>query len=126
MENPLFMRALPDAATAVARAASEAVDGVALVLRGTAFRTSSAREHRDHWLYYLFSYVAGQVLNSFAVFLNLTILRANPIRVNFVYVLAARVYDKDPELGRATRTISFGLLLFAAGLLIALAYLIIL
>ena len=126
LENSFFMEFLPDAATAVARAASEAVDGAAQVLRRTALRASSAHEYRRHALYLAFANVAGHILDGFAVLLNLTVLRGNPIQVDFTYVLAARIYDKDPEIGRATRTVSFGLLLFAAGLLLMLAYLIIL
>ena len=126
LENPLFMEFVPDAATAIARAASEAVDGAAQLLRTTVLRASSAHDARKHWLYRGFANVVGHILDGFAVLLNLTVLRGNPIQVDFVYVLAERVYDRDSELGRATRTVSFGLLLFAAGLLLMLVYLIIL
>ena len=126
LENPLFMEGVPTAATAVARAVSEAVDGAAHLLRRTALRATHAHDFRKHWLYYGFAYLAGHILDAFAVLLNLTVLRGNPIQVDFTYVLAARVYDRDPELGRATRTVSFGLLLFAAGLLLMLVYLVIL
>ncbi len=62
----------------------------------------------------------------FVLLLNVTVYRNRPIHIDFVYVLASRVYDRDPEFARATRTVSFGLLLFAAGLLLALVYLIVL
>ena len=126
LENPFLMETVPDAATVVARIASEAVDDAARLMRSTALRSSSAHSDRKHAAYRAFSHVVGSVLNGFAVLMNLTVLRGNPIQVDFTYVLAARIYDKDPELGRATRTVSFGLLLFAAGLLVVLVYLILL
>ena len=51
--------------------------------------------------------------------------RRHPIDVDFTYVLAARVYDRDTELGRVTRSVSFALLLFSAGLLAGLVYLLV-
>ena len=120
------MKVVPDAATALTRAAAGLTDGVVVLLKGGLFRSRSEHRHRKHSVYYAFSNVMGRILNAFVLLLNLTLYRNRPIHIDFVYVLASRVYDRDPELGRATRTVSFGLLLFAAGLLLALVYLIVL
>ena len=126
VENPFIMKVVPDAATALTRAAAGLTDGVVVLLKGGLFRSRSEHRHRKHSVYYAFSNVMGRILNAFVLLLNLTLYRNRPIHIDFVYVLASRVYDRDPEFARATRTVSFGLLLFAAGLLLALVYLIIL
>lgn len=126
IENPFFLKIVPDLATALTRIAAEAVDGIVLLMRKTILRRRSEHRHRKHSVYYAFACVAGRILDAFALLLNLTICRNHPIEVDFVYVLAARAYDQDPEFGRATRTVSFGLLLFAFGLLVVLLYLLIL
>ena len=126
VENPFIMKVVPDAATALTRAAAGLTDGVVVLLKGGLFRSRSEHRHRKHSVYYAFSNVMGRILNAFVLLLNLTLYRNRPIHIDFVYVLASRVYDRDPEFARATRTVSFGLLLFAAGLLLALVYLIVL
>ena len=99
---------------------------IVLLMRKTFFRSRTEHRHRKHWGYLIFANVAGRILDAFVFLLNLTFYRSHPIRIDFVYVLAARVYDHDPEFARATRTVSFGLLLFALGFLVALVYLILL
>ena len=126
LENRLFLCWIPDACTALTRCAAELTDGAVLLLRNTLFRSRTEHRHRKHWGYYVFSSVAGHMLNAFVFLLNLSFYRNHPIRIDFVYVLAARVYDHDPEFARATRTVSFGLMLFALGFLVALIYLIVL
>jgi len=126
IENPLFMKWIPDACTALTRCAAAVTDSIVLVMRKTIFRSRTEHRHRKHWGYLIFANVAGRILDAFVLLLNLTFYRSHPIRIDFVYVLAARVYDHDPEFARATRTVSFGLLLFALGFLVALVYLILL
>jgi len=126
IENPLFLNWLPDACTALTRCAAAVTDSVVLIMRKTIFRSRTEHRHRKHWGYLIFANVAGRILDAFVLLLNLTFYRSHPIRIDFVYVLAARVYDHDPEFARATRTVSFGLLLFALGFLVALIYLIVL
>ena len=126
IENPLFLRWIPDACTALTRCASAITDSIVLVMRRTFFRSRSEHRHRKHWGYLIFANVAGRIMNAFVLLLNLTFYRSHPIHIDFVYVLAARVYDHDPEFARATRTVSFGLLLFALGFLVALVYLLLL
>lgn len=126
IENPLFLNWIPDAGTALVRCAASVTDGIVLIMRKTIFRSRSEHRYRKHWGYLVFSNIAGRIMNAFVLLLNLTFYRTNPIRIDFVYVLAARVYDHDPEFARATRTVSFGLLLFALGFLVALIYLIVL
>lgn len=126
LENPLFMNWIPDVCTALTRCAAAATDSIVLITRKTIFRSRTEHRHRKHWGYLAFANVAGRILDAFVLLLNLTFYRSHPIRIDFVYVLAARVYDHDPEFARATRTVSFGLLLFALGFLVALIYLILL
>ena len=126
IENPLFLSWIPDACTALTRCAAALTDSIVLALRRSIFRSRSEHMHRKHWGYYIFAGIAGRILDAFVLLLNLTFYRSHPIRIDFVYVLAARVYDHDPESARATRTVSFGLLLFALGFLVALVYLLIL
>jgi len=126
LENRLFMHWIPDACTALTRFAACFTDGLVLIARNTIFRSRTENRHRKHRAYYIFASIAGRILNAFVFLLNLTFYRSHPIRIDFVYVLAARVYDHDLESARATRTVSFGLILFALGLLVALVYLIIL
>lgn len=126
VENPLFLIWIPNACTALTRCAAVFTDSIVLAMRRTIFRSRSGHRHRKHWGYYVFANVAGRILDAFVLLLNLTFYRSHPIRIDFVYVLAARMYDHDPESARATRTVSFGLLLFALGFLVALVYLIVL
>ena len=118
---------VPAAATALFRFLNGLVDGVALLLKGSLFhRNSSEQLYRNHGAYYAFAWIAGHVLDGFAFLLNVTFYRDNPINVDFTYVLAERLYDRDTELGRVTRSVSFALLLFSAGLLFVLFYLLVL
>ena len=127
VENGFILNAVPAAATALFRFLNGLVDGVVLLLKGSLFhRNSSEQLYRNHGAYYAFAWIAGHVLDGFAFLLNITFYRANPIDVDFTYVLAERLYDRDTELGRVTRSVSFALLLFSAGLLFVLFYLLVL
>lgn len=127
VENRFVLRAVPAAATAAFRFLNGCVDGVVLLMKRTLFRrNASAKLYRNHSAYYLLSTVAGRVLDAFAFVLNHTVYRKRPIDVDFTYVLAARLYDKDTEFGRITRSVSYALLLFSGGLLFALFYLLVL
>lgn len=126
VENRFFLNVVPDVVTAIMRCAAGMVDGLVLALRKTIFVSRTEHKHRKHSVYYAFALVAGHILDAFVLLLNVTFYRTHPIKVDFVYVLAARAYDHDPEFARATRTVSFGLLMFAMGLLVALVYLIVL
>ena len=126
IENPFVTRTVPTAATACFRALNGLTDGLVLLLRRTLFQRNADRMlYRRHTAWHLFARVAGRILDGFALLLNLTVYRRHPIDVDFTYVLAARVYDRDTELGRVTRSVSFALLLFSAGLLAGLVYLLV-
>ena len=126
VENPFVLKAVPACATAVFRFLNGMVDGVVLLFKRTLFhRNASQSLYRSHAGYRAFAWVGGHLLNGFAFLLNLTFYREHPINVDFTYVLAARIYDRDTELGRITRSVSFALLLFSAGLLVAQVYLLV-
>ena len=126
VDNPFVLRTIPGAATAFFRSLSGLTDAVALGLKRTLFHpNASSRLFQPHKAYYAFAFIAGHLLDGVAFILNLTLYRNNPIDVDFTYVLAARVYDKDTEFARVTRSVSFALLMFAGGLLLALFYLIV-
>ena len=127
VENKLVMRDIPKVGYGIFSVLNSFTDTLVLFLRKTLFRRNvPGRLYRKHSAYYTFAYIAGHVLDAFAFLLNITFYREHPIDVDFTYVLAARVYDKDTEFGRITRSVSFALLLFAAGLLAVLFYLLIL
>ena len=127
LENRVVLRDVPRASSALFTAFSGILDGFVLLLKRTLFRrNASGKLYRNHGAYYLFSTVAGRILDGFAFLLNHTVYRKHPIDVDFTYVLAARLYDKDTEFGRITRSVSFALLLFSGGLLFTLFYLLVL
>ncbi len=69
------------------------------------------------------TYSLGRLLDGAVAVLNRTVRREKPIRTHFESVLAAGKEEAVEEFKRVTRSISFGLMMFALGLCFTLAYL---
>ncbi len=69
------------------------------------------------------TYAAGMALNRGAAVLNHTLRRRHPLDARYEIKLAATQEELSRDARRVTRSFSFGLLLFCAGLLATLAYL---
>lgn len=121
-----MIAAAMDSVTAILRALSGLTDGIALLLAKTVFAPKTLDENLEMPMNHFAAYIFGNMLNGFAFLLNTTIYRSRPIRLDFVYVLTTRRRIMDQEIARVTRTVSFGLILFALGFLVALVYIILL
>ena len=126
IENRFAEEIVPKAAYRIFDTLNGAVDAFVCFMKKTLFhRNTPGGLYKKHSAYYHFAYIAGHILDAFAFLLNITFYRSHPIEVDFTYVLAARVYDTDTEYGRVTRSVSYALLLFSAGLLAILFYLLV-
>ncbi|MCI6378428.1 MAG: complex I subunit 5 family protein [Clostridiales bacterium] len=70
-----------------------------------------------------FTYGAGRFFDGVSALLNRTVRRSRPITTSFETLFAAGREEAATQFKRITRSISFGLLMFCAGLFITLAYL---
>ncbi|MCQ2437964.1 MAG: complex I subunit 5 family protein [Clostridia bacterium] len=123
LDNGFVLKTVPNAATAVMRVADNAADTAILLGKQTVFRKKVEGIQKPHRLFYLNCRVFGTILNFFAMFYDLLTHKRHGVHVDYVYVLAERVHDPDPMFRRATKTVSYALMLFVAGLLAALLYL---
>ena len=68
------------------------------------------------------TYTVGSIMDAVNVFIHKLFIKERPIRVHFTTALAALAEDADHDLRRVSRTLSYGLLMFSAGLIFTLIY----
>lgn len=118
--RPILINFLPFVCALVCRCLERLLDGIVLVLQKYVF-------HPVHPLKPVVgtktTYIIGNMADSIENFLNRTIFRKSPKNMNFVVWLAERERDVKQLDRIITRSVSFGLLTFAVGLCLTIAYL---
>lgn len=121
--RPIWFRYIPWMAGVFCRGLDSLVDGILVGLRKTVYRDSPLpQELREG---NVVTVLAGTLLNGIQALGNRTWNRKNPGQKDYVHLCALK-YDGLRESGTIIgRSLSFGLLLAVAGLLLTLIYLII-
>lgn len=118
--RPLLLRALPFLGAIFSRLLERLVDGVTALVQKTVLRPSRPWQPKVGTKT---TYIIGSMADSIENLLNHTILRKHPTNIDFRYWLAERERDVKQMDRMITGSISFGLLMFAVGLLLTVAYL---
>lgn len=119
--EPVVMKLLPAIGAFFSRCLDWTVDGLVLLLRKTTHR--QARVKKIAPPNYKLSYHTGQFWNTVAGFLNKTFLRKKPIQQDFVLSFSMRQKTRRRTLSIIASSVSFGLLMFAIGVVIVVVYL---
>ncbi len=106
------------AGTLLGRMMDSAVDAPAVGIKRTLFRPKHPAPVPT--VGNRLTYAVGSFLDRICAFLNRTVLRSHPIRTVFVPTLAAVAEDAGENTQHFARTVSFSLLMFAAGFLAVL------
>ncbi len=120
--RPVLLKVLPCIGTFVSRILDWVVDGTVIFMRRTLYRDNCVEEKPVY---------GGKILDACGEFLNIlkrawnqTVGKRHPIETNFVVVFAG--YKKKTSLywEMISKSVSFGLLMFAFGFVLTIAYLI--
>ena len=112
---------LPRATTALVRGLAELPERIVLFLRKAVF--APRHEHQKPPVGNRVTYTLGRVMNGISALLNRLFHREVPFRTDFEYVLDASWSELSKSTRLLTVSVSFGLLLMVAGLLITILYL---
>lgn len=118
---PIFVHMLPFVLAFAARVLDQMVDFVVYLLNKTLLAPSRPRKRVQ--IGTRLTYVLGTACDDFVAFLNKTICRRRPIQVSFVAIFTLGRLEAERTNQLIVQSVSFGLLLFCAGLLITLVYL---
>ena len=121
MLAPIFVHMLPFVLAFTARVLDQMVDFVVYLLNKTLLAPSRPRKRVQ--IGTRLTYVLGTACDDFVAFLNKTICRRRPIQVSFVAVFTLGRLEAERTNQLIVQSVSFGLLLFCAGLLVTLVYL---
>lgn len=120
--RPLIQHIIPFIGALVLRCFDKMADGAIALVRATILR--EARPWKAIAYGNTFTYVFGTIMNAVSALLNMTVRRKKPVRVNHIERLAVAYNAATRTMRIAALSVSYGLLLFAAGLIITLVYLI--
>lgn len=121
--RPVFFGFLAFICALFCRICDSLVDGLVALLRNTVF---APRKHRmTIWVGTRLTHMLGSFMDGVVKLLNRSIFRNHPIRKSFVSVFAVTEMEVKQTFGLVTGSVSFGLLLAAAGLVITLLCLLI-
>ena len=120
-ESRLVKVILPAVITGFTRFFAELPERIILLVRGTVF--SKRQDAAPVTVGTRFTYSLGRAMDRVALLLNRRLLHRSPLRTDFEYVLDAARQDLTEMLSRATRSVSFGLLLMCIGLYATCLYL---
>ncbi|MBQ3157111.1 MAG: sodium:proton antiporter [Clostridia bacterium] len=112
---------LPRATTALIRGLAELPERIVLFLRKAIF--APRHEHQKPPVGNRVTYTLGRAMNGISSLLNRLFHREVPFRTDFEYVLDASWSELSKSTRLLTVSVSFGLLLMVAGLLITILYL---
>ncbi len=112
---------LPRATTALVRGLAELPERIVLFLRKAVF--APRHEHQKPPVGNRVTYTLGRAMNGISSLLNRLFHREVPFRTDFEYVLDASWSELSKSTRLLTVSVSFGLLLMVAGLLITILYL---
>lgn len=119
--RPILLKVLPFIFGVVCRILDSLVDMTVVVLRKTVYRDSRMKHEREEGT--LLSHMAGCLANKLERIGNATIWKKNKKHIDYEhkYALLHEEYSEDTTI--IGRSLSFGLLLFCAGLIITVVYL---
>lgn len=121
--RPLLLKVLPGLCTLVCRLVADLPEWLALSLRHTFFRKRLSPVVVPVGNRMTFAF--GRCWNACAARLNGTLCKAHPLRTDMEYA-AGDLWDRLRDKGvNMTRSVSYGLLMMAVGLLITCVYLLI-
>jgi len=120
--RPLIQHIIPFIGAFVLRCFDKVTDGVIALTQKTIL--SEAKPRKAIAYGNTFTYVFGTIMNVVSAFLNVTVRRNKPVKVNYIERLAVAYNAATRTMRIAALSVSYGLLLFAAGLIITLVYLI--
>ena len=120
--RPLLLKVLPCIGTFVSRILDWVVDGLVLVMHRTVYRDNNREEkpvYADPFLDGL-----GEFLNVLRRLWNKTVGKKHPIEMNFVVEFAKLKKKSSTRIELISKSVSFGLFMFAVGFCLTIAYLI--
>ena len=121
--RPILLKGIPAVLGFLCRILDTLTDGILIVLRKTIFRESPIPHEREQGT--IFTDMAGSVGDFFHRLLNRTIRRKHPKTLTRSYrqVIALKREEFRENNVLIARSLSFGLLLFCAGFLFTVIYL---
>lgn len=121
--RPVLLKVIPAVLGFVCRIADTLTDGILIVLRKTVFRESPIPCEREEGT--AFTDMAGSVGDFFHRLLNRTIRRKHPktLAHSYRHIIALKREELHENNVLIARSLSFGLLLFCAGFLFTVIYL---
>lgn len=119
--RPILLQAFPFIFGVICRIMDSLVDTIIVALRKTVYKDSKLPRELEEGT--PITYAAGGFVNSLEYAANATIWRKNPKKVDYrhKYALIHQEWSEDSTI--IGRSLSFGLLLFCAGLILTVIYL---
>lgn len=120
--RPLLLKILPVVTGVIFRVFDSVLDLSIVLLRKTFYRDSELPHElpEGNW----FTMEAGKILNSIQHLGNMTWNRKKPVEKDYVHILAVKHEELRENSTIIGRSLSFGLLLFSAGLCLTMIYII--
>lgn len=119
--RPLMLKILPMVFGVVCRIFDSLADGLVVLLRKTVYRDSKLPHELEEGTY--LTHVVGMEMDGFVHFMNHTFWKKIPRREGYEHRLALKHEEIQENSTIIKRSLSFGLLLFCAGLILTLVYL---
>ncbi|MDE6064151.1 MAG: sodium:proton antiporter, partial [Lachnospiraceae bacterium] len=119
--RPILLHALPFVCGVFCRVLDSLADGVVVLLRKTVYRDSKLPEELLEGN--RFTHMAGRAANGLQRLGNRSIWQKNPRNVDYEHKFALIYQEWEEDSLIIGRSLSFGLLLFCAGLLLTVVYL---
>lgn len=119
--RPLMLKILPMVFGVVCRIFDSLVDGLVVLLRKTVYKDSKLPHELEEGTY--LTHVIGMEMDGFVHFMNHTFWKKIPRREGYEHRLALIHEEMQENSTIIRRSLSFGLLLFCAGLILTLVYL---
>ncbi len=119
--RPLLQQILPMVFGVACRIFDSLVDGFVVLLRKTIYRDSKIPHELEEGTY--LTHVIGMGMTHFVHFMNMTFWRKRPHREGCEHRLVLKYEEVQENSTIIKRSLSFGLLLFCAGLILTLIYL---
>ncbi len=119
--RPLFLTILPMIFGVFCRILDSLTDGLVVLLRKTVYRDSKIPHELKEGTF--LTHVAGLGLDHLVRLLNRMVWRKKPHKSEYEHRLAMKYGEWKENEAIISRSLSFGLLLFCAGLILTLAYL---
>lgn len=119
--RPLMLKILPMVFGVVCRIFDSLVDGLVVLLRKTVYKDSKLPHELEEGTY--LTHVIGMEMDGFVHFMNHTFWKKIPRREGYEHRLALKHEEMQENSTIIRRSLSFGLLLFCAGLILTLVYL---